>query len=71
MTGLRVNKYSLYDVEYPQASGRATAEIDKLIEEFKKGYDKIKEAFAYVGVGDTATDESIVAELYQKIHFGE
>ncbi len=69
MARLRVNEYSLYDIEYPQASGMATARINKLIEEFKKGYDQIKKTFSHVGVGDTATDEAILEKLYQTIHF--
>jgi len=71
------NKYSLlnYDCEdeRPEMSDvkKVTEEVDALIKDFISKYKAIGKKYPNAGIGDTATDECVVENLYGPLHFGE
>jgi len=61
------NKYELLDDD-ARNNVAATKKIDKAIEQFTKRLVQISKQYPDVGMGDTATDEAIVSEVYSEIH---
>lgn len=56
------NRYALlYD-------SAAEGEIDTAVNEFQEKIIAIRGRHPKVGIGDTSTDEAIVAEIYRRIH---
>lgn len=49
-------------------SREATEELKTAISKFQIEYEKIKEKYKGIGMGDTDSDESIVSYIYDKIH---
>lgn len=63
-----MSKYELYsDVKGSKA---ARAALGKLISRFSKDYKALSKKYPDVGLGDTETDEAIVEEIYERIHWG-
>ncbi len=60
------NRYALLLDNTPVE--KATEAIDKAIKEFAKRIKTISKKYPTVGIGDTATDEEIVGEVYNAIH---
>lgn len=46
----------------------AAREIDEAIQIFANRIREIKRKYPGVGIGDTATDEAITTDIYQRIH---
>lgn len=49
-------------------SREATEELKTAISKFQIEYEKIKEKYKGIGMGDTDSDESVVSYIYDKIH---
>tara|TARA_R100000458_G_C8250693_1_gene227701 strand:- start:119 stop:499 length:381 start_codon:yes stop_codon:yes gene_type:complete len=49
-------------------SREATEELKTAISKFQIEYEKIKEKYKGIGMGDTDSDESIASYIYDKIH---
>ena len=61
-----MSKYRLFPQSHVVAS-----EVDKLVSAFVAAYNKLKLRYPQAGLGDTASDEEVVAHLYAVLHFGE
>ena len=46
-----------------------TREITELIKDFAKNLKKLEKKYPTLGIGDTQTDEGIVEEIYNEIHW--
>ena len=71
------NKYGLLnydqDSDNPDMSKtqEVTKAIDNLIKEFVVKYNRLAKKYPDSGIGDTATDEIVVDNIYGPLHFGE
>lgn len=62
------NKYSLID-DTIENNINAQKELDNVIKNTIEEIKKINKKYPYVGIGDTATDEAIAEEFYNKLHW--
>lgn len=72
MEGIDIqNRYSLLgreDKARAQSVERAELELNELVQNIASSYDEIKKKHPRIGIGDTATDEAIVRQIYHALH---
>lgn len=62
---------NIFDLYRIKRWREATTELKSAIEKFNTEYQRIKNSYPNIGIGDTATDEAIADEVYSRIHWKE